>query len=130
MARFYLDEDLANFVAPLRDDGHDVLFAGQSGAGRTDAWHVQRASVEQRVLVTVNERDFRYLHRLWTSLRAFAVLRTDHAGILTATAQLEPTAWLPALHELLVAEPELTRRMLVWHASKQEWREDAWRPER
>jgi hypothetical protein len=129
MARFYLDEDLANFVAPLRDYGHDVLDARQSGANRTDAWHLQRASVEERLLVTFNERDFRYLHRLWTSLRAFAVLHSDHAGILTATAQLEPTTWLPALQRLIGAEPELTGRMLVWHAGKQEWREDAWRPE-
>jgi hypothetical protein len=129
MARFYLDEDLANFVAPLRDDGHDLLFAGEAGARRPDPWHLQRASVEGRIFLTFNERDFRYLHRLWTSLRAFAVLRTDHGGILTATAQLEPRVLLPALRDLLAAQQELKGRMLVWHPARQEWREDRWRPQ-
>ncbi len=109
MARLYVDEDLANFVAPLRGDGHDLLFAEQAGARRPDPWHLQRASIERRIFLTFNERDFRYLHRLWTSLRAFEVLGTDHGGILTATAQLEPGVWLPALRVLL---PE----QLSWQA--------------
>ncbi len=129
MARLYLDEDLANFVSRLRDSGHDVQFAGDVGAARSDPWHLQRASSEGRLLITFNERDYRYLHRLWNSVRAFQVTSTQHGGILTATAQLAADAWLPAIDELLTTERELAGRLLAWHASLQKWREDRWRPE-
>ena len=129
MARLYIDEDLANFVSPLRADGHDVLFAREKGAHRSDAWHLYQAAIERRVIITFNERDFRYFHRLWTSLRVFELMRTQQAGIVTATAQLEAKVWVPALHQLLIAEVELPGRMVVWHPSREEWREDRWRPE-
>ena len=129
MARLYLDEDMANFGTPLRDAGHEVLVAGERGARQSDPWHLQRASTERCILLTFNASDFRYLHRLWTSLRLFHVMSTDHAGIVTATAQLEPSVWLPAIDALLTTEEELTGRMLVWHPSKQEWHEDKWRSE-
>ena len=129
MARLYVDEDLANFVVPLREAGHDVLSARESGAERSDPWHLRQASVDGRTLATFNERDFRYLHRLWTSLRAFHVMDVQHSGIVTATAQLEPPAWLPALNELFGADEDMTGRMLTWHPGRHEWREDRWRPE-
>lgn len=131
MALLYADEDLSReFVDMLDGRGHDVIYAVDTGAtARTDAWHLQQAAIQGRTLITFNERDFRYLHRLWTSLRIFEVMARKHAGILTATAQLEPSAWLPTLEELLITESDLSGRMLVWSPTKAEWREDAWRPE-
>ena len=131
MALLYADEDLSReFVDLLDARGHDVVYAVDTGAkARTDAWHLQQAAVQDRMLITFNERDFRYLHRLWTSLRIFEVMTRKHAGILTATVQLEPSAWLPTLEELLITESDLSGRMLIWSPTKTEWREDAWRPE-
>ena len=95
MARLYVDEDLSReYVELLRESGNDVVYAVDVGPGaHTDAWHLQRASVESRVLVTFNERDFRFLHRLLTTLWVFQAFRGRHTGILTATAQLEPSVW-------------------------------------
>ncbi len=131
MALLCVAEDLSReFVDLLAARGHDVVYAVDSATtGRTDAWHLQRASVEQRILITFNDRDYRFLHRLLTTLWVFQAFRGRHAGIVTATAQVEPSVWLPALDELLVGEQELTGRMIVWHPSRREWREDAWRPE-
>ena len=129
MARLYVDEDLVNFVSPLREYGHDVASAKEADPGRTDAWHLRQASAEERVVLTFNERDNRYLHRLWTSLWVLGVMSVGHAGILSATAQLEPGNWLPALEQLLASETRLSGRMLVWYPAKSEWREDDWRPE-
>jgi hypothetical protein len=128
MANLYVDEDLGNFVSPLREAGHTVQFAGDTGPGRTDAWHLAMASKQQRILVTFNEQDYRYLHRLWTSLRIFGLFSRRHAGILSATAQLESTIWIPELNRLLQDQP-MAERMWVWHQAKGEWREDKWRPE-
>ena len=131
MALLYIDEDLSReFVHLLAAGGHDVVYAVDSSPrARTDAWHLQRASVDRRILITFNERDYRFLHRLLTTLWVFQAFRGRHAGILTATAQLEPSTWVPMLQRLLDTEPQLSGRMLVWHQSKQEWREDDWRPE-
>lgn len=129
MANLYIDEDLSNFVSPLQEAGHTVHFAGEVGPGRTDAWHLAKASREQRTLITFNERDYRYLHRLWTSLRIFGLFSRRHSGILTATAQLEPNAWVPELNLLLKADQQMAERMWIWHPAVAEWREDKWRPE-
>ena len=129
MANLYLDEDLANFVQPLRDAGHTVVRADDVGPGRTDAWHLATASKQQRILAAFNDRDYRYLHRIWTSLRIFGLFSRQHGGILTATAQLEPGAWLPAIEELLQSGQPIQQRMWTWHPAADEWREDRWRPE-
>ena len=129
MATLYLDEDLANFVQPLRDGGHQEGLARDVGPGRTDAWHLATASKQQRILVTFNRLDYQYLHRLWTSLRIFGLFSRKHFGILTATAQLEPNAWVLAIDSLLEADQPTQERMWTWHPAQEQWREDAWRPE-
>jgi len=129
MVRLYLDEDMANFLPQLRSIGHDVRFAAEVGAARSDLWHLRQASIDRRVLITFNERDFRQLHRLWTSLRTLELMDSPHEGILTATAQVGSNAWLLEIDQLLAIQPELVGRMLTWHPAKQEWREDRWRPE-
>ena len=131
MALLDADEDQSReLVDLLNRNDHDVKYAVDIGArGRTDAWHLQQASIQNRILVTFNGSDFRYLHKLWTSLRTFEVMMRKHAGILTTPKQLEPGAWLPALDKLLTTDPDLSGKMFMWHPTKAEWREDAWRPE-
>lgn len=129
MANLYLDEDLANFTQPLRDAGHTIVRADDVGPGRTDAWHLTTAAGQQRILVTFNDRDYRYLHRTWTTLRIFGLFSRKHSGILTATRQIEPAVWLPAIEELLQSGQPIPERMWTWHQAPKEWREDDWRPE-
>jgi hypothetical protein len=129
MANLYLDEDLANFAEPLSDAAHRAVLARDVGQGRTDAWHLATASKQQRVLVTFNERDYKYLHRLWTLLRIFGLFSRKHAGILTTTGQLEPNAWVPAIENLLRTNQPTQERMWIWKPARGEWQEDDWRPE-
>lgn len=131
MARLYADEDISReYVVALENRGYDVVYAVDEGeSARSDAWHLYHAAVQSRTLITFNERDFRFLHRLWTSLRTFGVMDRAHAGILTTTKQVEASAWLPALEELLIGNQELPGKMLVWSPTRAEWREDDWRPE-
>ena len=131
MAIWYAIEKQSRwFVCLVVSRGNNVVYAVDTGAkARTDAWHLQQATIQDRILVTFDERDFRYLHKLWTSLRTFEVMTRKHAGILTATKQLEPSAWLPTLEELLTTESDLAGRMLIWSPARAEWREHDWRPE-
>ena len=129
MATLYLDEDLANFVQPLRDGGHQVELARDVGPGRTDAWHLTTASKRQRILITFNLRDYRYLHRLWTSLRIFGLFSSKHFGILTATGQLEPRTWVLTINDLLGTGQPTEERMWIWSPSRDQWSEDEWRPD-
>ncbi len=129
MANLYLDEDLANFAQPLLDVGHRSVLARDVGPGRTDAWHLAAAAKQQRILVTFNRLDYQYLHRLWTSLRIFGLFSRKHFGMLTATAQLEPNAWVPEIDSLLESGQPTQERMWTWHPALEQWREDAWRPE-
>jgi hypothetical protein len=129
MANFYLDEDLLNFVEPLRLAGHNIVHARDVGPGRTDTWHLAAASRQQRIFVTFNDRDYRYLHRLWTSLRVLGLLSRKHSGILSVTAQLEPSAWVPAIASFFDEGKPVHERMWTWHPAIPEWREDRWKPE-
>ena len=130
MASLYLDEDAANFAGSLREAGHGVTLANEVGPGRTDVWHLNRAARDGRILISFNERDYKYLHRLWTSVWSLGIFSRLHAGIITATAQLEPDVWMPAIEQILRDDPKLAGRMLIWSQASLRWREDDWRPER
>lgn len=132
MARLYLDEHLHALVSPLRNYGHDVVFAVDiGGQGKTDAWHFREALASQRTLLTLDRKDFQYFHRLWTTLRIVGVVETEHAGILRAvqTKGFTYSEWLPVLQDKLVMAQELRGRMYTWHPDECKWYEDSWRPE-
>src|SRR5438874_11380131 len=106
--RLYIDEDVSAEIANQLSSQHDVMYSAHSSAKHiTDAWHLQFASVEQRVLLTHNASDFRFLHRVWASMRAFLAVHTRHAGILTTAGQVTPAAWIPALRDMLSAGDDL-----------------------
>lgn len=131
MARLYVDENLAgNFVSELRGKGHNVVFAGDAGEGRTDAWHFQTALRDERIMLTLDRRDYQYFHRLWTTLKIMHVVEQGHAGILVAvqTKGFSHADWLQALEPKLAAPEELRGRMSRWHPI-QGWHEDDWKPE-
>lgn len=132
MALLYVDEQLGDFVSPLTDAGHDVIFAGDVGrGGRTDTWHFREAIDTQRVLLTFNRRDFEYLHKLWTTLHVLGVITTRHAGILTSapTKTFKPRDWLPVVIDRLSSAAVPRGRLYRWLPRSAEWREDDARPE-
>jgi hypothetical protein len=128
-----VDENLGgSFVQRLHAFGHDVAFGPDiGGRSRTDVWHFRQALTEGRILLTFNTSDFRYLHRLWTTLRILDVVQTGHAGILTTEGAkgYTPHEWLPVVQARLEIQDDLRERMFVWHPPTQRWEEDAWKPE-
>lgn len=131
MARAYIDENLGGqFTVYLRDAGHDALFAGDRGKGRTDTWHFREAMRENRVLLTLDRRDYQYYHRLWTTLNVMQLAEHPHSGILVAiqTREFSQLAWFQALQAKLAEPHQLRGRMLRWHPT-QGWHEDDWKPE-
>jgi hypothetical protein len=132
MARIYVDENLAgSFVSELRDFGHDVVFGGDIGPGRSDAWHFREALIDQRILLTLDKRDYQYFHKLWTTLKILNLVDRGHAGILVAVQVKGFTYsdWLPVVQQKLRTPEELSGRMYRWHPQQREWHEDAARPE-
>ena len=67
MARFTLDEDLSDDLAPeLRRRGHDAVHVREAGrAGLIDARQFAAAVGDDRILVTANLRDVQLLHEAW-----------------------------------------------------------------
>lgn len=125
MARLWVDENLGFFVLPLRDDGHDVLDARETGVGRSDASHFREAVRDQRIILTLDS-DFYYLHGLWMTLVTLDVVHTEHRGILTALQTKEFTipGWLPVIEEKLASGEDLSGRMLTWHTGEAKWDPD------
>jgi hypothetical protein len=132
MARVYIDENLAGeFVVNLRTLGHDVVYGGEAGSGKTDVWHFRAALADNRTIITLDKRDFAYFHRLWTSLNRLEVVRILHSGVLVAIQGHAFTldSWTATAHERLGRGDDISGHMLRWHSDRQEWLEDAWKPE-
>lgn len=125
MARLWVDENLGFFVPSLRDAGHDVFYAGQTGPGRSDVWHFREALDDQRIILTLDS-GFYFLHGLWTTLETLRVVQIRHAGILTAvqTKEFAVPGWLPVVQEKLATGELFDGRMLTWHTAEGEWRPD------
>ena len=128
--RLYVDEDVAVAVAHALQESHDVTYVNETADRRkTDAWHLRRASGDERILVTVNHNDFKFLHRVWTSMRVFGVTDSQHYGILTVTrTPKSPEGWVEAINAELTDRQSIAGQLLVWH-DKAGWREDEWRPD-
>jgi predicted nuclease of predicted toxin-antitoxin system len=83
MARLLADENFPRpVVEALRALGHDVVTVQEMGLGDssvTDGAILERASAEQRALVTLDRRDFIALHHV----------RPSHAGIIACNFDLD-----------------------------------------
>ena len=82
--KFYFDEDSAQhrLIAALRSHAIDVTTSLDSGMNaRDDESQLTLASVQGRVVVSVNARDFASLHREWLERGRF------HFGILIVPRQ-------------------------------------------
>lgn len=127
----YADENMpAAAVAALRIR-HDVYYPQELGdKGGSDSWHLREAARLRRALVTVDYRDFRFIHRVLTTVWNFDVLEAAHNGILTVTHQPDFDEWLRAIEELVARRTEFSGRLFVWNTHTRNWDEDDWRPER
>jgi predicted nuclease of predicted toxin-antitoxin system len=85
--RLYLDDDSASavLVQILQQAGHDVLVPADLGlSGAADPVHLRHAIREQRVFLTHNYDDFRFLHELLLEGQG------HHPGILVVRRDNDP----------------------------------------
>ena len=128
--RLYIDEDVSREVVTALEDAHDVTYSAHAEhKSKTDAWHLQQASVEQRVLLTHNASDFRFLHRVWTTMRAIHAVASRHAGILATSGNVPTEQWIGALRVRLSGNEDFGGRLLIWDGANERWLEDKWRPD-
>ena len=129
--RLHVDENVAAEVVSLLRQEHDVVYHQEAGEkGQTDVWQLLDATAATRVLVSVNDRDFRFIHRSLTTVARFGGDVKQHAGILTVTRRPDAAAWATAISRIVREETDLAGRFLIWHPDKDRWDEDDWRPER
>jgi uncharacterized protein DUF5615 len=106
MTALYANENLPlPVVEALRQLGHDVLTTaegGKAGQAIPDEAMLAFATAERRVLVTLNRKHFIRLH----------ALQPDHAGIVVCTFDLDYTALAQRVHSAILAEPEMTGRLI------------------
>lgn len=128
--RLHIDEDVAaEIVAELRRS-HDCLYPQeQARKGQSDVGQLHEASRGGRILITVNDRDFRFIHRTIVTVRRFDGDVGLHSGILTVTRRPEPVPWARAIDRILRERDSLVGRFLIWHPDKDRWDEDDWRPD-
>jgi hypothetical protein len=126
--RLYADEDVELAIVDGLRAAHDVVAVVETPyRRRSDAWHLKRASDEERILITFNVSDYRFLHRVWTTLHINGIAGT-HSGILTAPKTMKAAALEP-LRAVFDSNRNLTGRFLFWNPVVKDWAEDAWRPE-
>jgi uncharacterized protein with PIN domain len=95
MARLYSNENFPLAVVKiLRILGHDVLTtqdAGRAGLGIPDEEVMAFAVEEQRILVTINRKDFIQIHK-----------KTPiHAGIIICTENRNREEFAQKIHEII-----------------------------
>lgn len=113
MVLILTDEDVAlSVLSELRDLGHDVLTAHEAGLANKripDSELLARATDLGRVVLTMNRKDYRRLHRSGV----------QHAGIILSTRS-SPQAVASRVHEALTTFPSLTNRCINVRADQVE----------
>jgi Domain of unknown function (DUF5615) len=106
MARLYSNE---NFPLPvvqeLRKLGHDVLTvqeAGNADQAIPDDEVLAFAAAKSRVVLTLNRRDFIYLHKI----------QPTHAGIIVCTYDADFIGQAQRIHETVIAEAVLAGQLI------------------
>ena len=107
MEKLYVNE---NFPMPavklLRDFGHDVLTtfdAGKANQRIPDDEVLAFATSENRILLTLNRRDFIQLHRL----------NPVHSGIIVCTEDADFKSFASRIHTELMKNKGLLKNQLI-----------------
>lgn len=97
MARLYSNENFPRpVVEELRRLGHDVLTIQETGKANQeypDEAVLIEAGADNRIVVTINRKDFLRLHRQ----------SADHQGIIVCTADIDFVGQAIRIHEALTA---------------------------
>ncbi len=91
MADFYLDENVdSEFASLLTARGHTVFTTAQADRlGTTDDRQLLFATDLGRILITHDERDYRFLCGLWRNLaKRWGINDAAHAGVLVIPQRL------------------------------------------
>ncbi len=106
MARLYADEQFPyQVVEYLRDLGHDVLTVQEAGNANLkipDDEVLAFASSNERVILTLNRRDFKRLHRL----------QHTHAGIIICTDDPDRSRLAQRIHTAILAAELLANTLI------------------
>ncbi len=106
MARFYADEQFPlRVVKYLRDLGHDVLTVQEAGNANLkipDDRVLAFATNNNRVVLTLNRKDFKRLHRSQSS----------HAGIIICTDDADKNGLARRIHVAILAESLLSNKLI------------------
>jgi predicted nuclease of predicted toxin-antitoxin system len=106
MARLYADEQFPfEVVEHLRDLGHDVLTvqsAGNANLKIPDDLVLEFATSNDRVILTLNRKDFKRLHR-W---------QPSHAGIIICTDDANRSALAERIHTAILSELILLGKLI------------------
>ncbi len=106
MARCYTNENFPSHTAIiLRDLGHDILTtqeAGRSDRSIPDEDVLAFAVTENRILLTLNRRDFIRLHRL----------DSNHFGIIICTENKDFEALALEIHEAIAKAGSLEQQLI------------------
>ena len=106
MARLYANENFPlQVVEELRRLGHDVLTIQETGKAEQslpDEEILAFASVQGRVVLTLNRKHFIHLHRS----------QPRHAGIIVCTFDPDFIAQAGRIHSAIASEVQLARRLI------------------
>ena len=107
MIKLYSNENSPlKVVELLREKGYDVLTtkdAGKAGIGIPDEEVLNFAITEERILITINRKDFIRLHRL----------NPNHWGIVVCTENYDLKSFAEKIHfELSSLEGDLKGKLL------------------
>lgn len=106
MSRLYADEQFPYAVVEyLRHFGHDVLTVQEAGNANLkipDDRVLEFASSNKRVVLTLNRKDFKRLHRS----------HPDHAGIVICTDDGDRMALAERIHAAILGEEILLGKLV------------------
>ncbi|MBD2177348.1 DUF5615 family PIN-like protein [Pseudanabaena sp. FACHB-1998] len=106
MARLYADEQFPfEVVEHLRNFRHDILTVQEAGNANLkipDDQVLTFASDNERLVLTLNRKDFKRLHRLFPT----------HAGIVICTDDLNRLALAQRIHEALLKEYPFSGKLI------------------
>lgn len=106
MARLYADENFPlQVVVALRGLGHDVVTvaeAAQDGQGIPDDEVLAFAFEQQRILLTLNRRDFIQLHQR----------QGDHAGIVVCTQDSDTSGQAARIHQAIESKTAMAGELV------------------
>lgn len=106
MTRFYADEQFPfRVVEHLRALGHDVLTVQEAGNANlkiSDDRVLAFATSNNRIILTLNRKDFKRLHRS----------QPHHAGIIICTDDTDRIALAERIHAVTLRELDLSNKLV------------------